>query len=349
MAAGLLKERTKEPRDRHILDLVESGAQRGAGVVRQLLTFSRGLGGERLTVQLRHLLREVSDLMHETFPKNIAIDREIAGDLSPVRADPTQIHQVLMNLCVNARDAMPGGGRLVLAARNWAATEDDLRGEPQAKAGPWVLISVTDSGHGIPPEIIKRIFDPFFTTKGVGKGTGLGLSTVLGIVRNHGGFVRVRSEPGQGASFQIHLPAESAAPQAESPQAAGAQPRGRGEVILVVDDEAPIREAARYALEARGYRVVSAANGEEAITRFLEHRQDIRLVLTDIMMPVMDGPTLVRSLRVLNPALRFIGTSGLDQLERRAEFSALGISEFLAKPYEAGSLLDAVRRQLEPA
>jgi two-component system cell cycle sensor histidine kinase/response regulator CckA len=346
MAAGILRETLKEKKDQHILSLVEQGAQRGAGIVRQLLTFSRGMDGARVSVQLRHLLKEVENILRETFPKNIAVHRHGSQELWTVKADATQLHQVLLNLCVNARDAMPAGGTLSLEADNCVLSEADARLDPQAKPGPYVRLSVTDTGHGIPPDIIKRIFDPFFTTKGVGKGTGLGLSTVMGIAKNHGGFVRVYSEPGRGASFRVYLPAEGAAQAAGRPQEEAQAVRGSGELILLVDDEVGVREVARHALEGHGYCVVTAANGEEAISRFVERREEVRLVVTDIMMPVMDGVGLIRTLRVLDRNLKVIAMSGLEHGEQAAEFSSWKVGEVLIKPFQGHQLLDRVRQSL---
>ncbi|HVW22160.1 MAG TPA: response regulator [Opitutaceae bacterium] len=346
MAAGILRETLKDPKDRHVVSLVEQGAQRGAGIVRQLLTFSRGMAGARISVQVRHLLKEIENIVHETFPKNIAIQRHGPVDLWTVKADATQLHQVLLNLCVNARDAMPSGGRLTLEADNCVLTEAEARADPLAKPGPYLRIIVADTGHGIPPDIIKRIFDPFFTTKGVGKGTGLGLSTVMGIVKNHGGFVHVYSEPGRGASFRIYLPAEPSSTAASPPPAELPAARGTGELILVVDDESGIREMARHILESHGYRVVTAANGEEAVNCYLEHREQIRLILTDMMMPVMDGPSLIRALRILDTHLRVAPMSGLEHAQRDAELAGMGLEEILIKPFDARSLLERVRRRL---
>jgi hypothetical protein len=348
MAAGLLKGKLSEPRDHAIVDMIEQGARRGAAIIRQLLTFSRGLGHERKEVQVRHLINEMVQIIQETFPRNIRLESFVPKDLWPVQADPTQLHQVLLNLCINSRDAMPRGGRLTLKADNVELTRQEAAREPGARAGRYVRLTVADTGGGIPPEILGRIFDPFFTTKGVGQGTGLGLSTVLGIVKNHDGFLTVASEPGQGAEFKVYLPVADA-PARETADAAATPSSGRGELILVVDDEAPVREATRHLLEANQYRVVIAGQGEEALQRFIENREAVRLVLTDVMMPVMDGVALVRSLRVLEPGIRVVAMSGLSDLPAQEELRAMGVSEIVAKPCDSGQLLQAVRRALESA
>ncbi len=347
MVAGLLKARLPSQRDQEALTLVESSAQRGAAIIRQLLMFSRGVAGDRVVVQLRHLLKEMASLMEETFPREIEITSFIPGELWPVTGDATQLHQVLMNLCVNARDAMPTGGRLTLEAQNTELAAADAGVHPEAKAGRYVLTTVTDTGHGIPPEVIHRIFEPFFTTKEVGKGTGLGLSTVLGIVRSHSGFVTVRSDPGKGTTFQVFLPAAEAGGDEAVAADAGQLPQGRGELVLVVDDEPHISTSIRLALEEHHYRVLTAGNGREALQVFLGNQDAIRLVLTDLMMPVMNGVGLVRVLRSLRADLKIIAMTGSSQEAGQAELAELGVPEVLAKPCSPEQLLIAVRRKLD--
>jgi CheY-like chemotaxis protein len=254
-----------------------------------------------------------------------------------------------MNLCVNARDAMPNGGRLSLTAANTRLTDEQANLNAMAKPGRYIVVTVADSGHGIPKEIIDRIFEPFFTTKGAEKGTGLGLSTVTGIVKSHGGFVTVYSEPEKGSRFKVYLPAADE-PHTEPQEALkGAVPRGRGELILIVDDETPVRETAQQVLEAHGYRVVTAANGAAALQMFVQHRDEVQLVLTDIMMPIMGGPNLIRSLRILEPKVRVIAMSGLDSTFDREERDTLGVQEIVTKPFEAQALLSIVHRAINEA
>ena len=252
MSAGLLREKLPDPRDRELMGLIEKSAQRGADIIRQLLAFSRGVEGERVSLQTRHLIKEMAGIVRETFPRNITLVEGAERDLWPIIADATQLHQVLMNLCVNARDAMPEGGTLTITAKNVRLAKHDTQLGAKAVDGPYVLLTVRDTGHGIPPELIDRIFEPFFTTKAVGQGTGLGLSTVLGIVRSHGGFITTYSEPGQGSSFNVYLPAvldsRILAATADTETLAD----GGGETVLVVDDEAAIVAAVRICLERRG-------------------------------------------------------------------------------------------------
>jgi CheY-like chemotaxis protein len=255
---------------------------------------------------------------------------------------------VIMNLCVNARDAMPDGGKLVLAVRNVDLSAAEVEAHPSVKAGPFVVISVADSGHGIPAAIVDRIFDPFFTTKPPTKGTGLGLSTVLGIVRSHGGFIAVTTMPGQGTTFAVHLPAAVDAAGVACSPPVEALPSGNGELILVVDDEEPIRRTMRLVLEQHGYRVLTAGEGAEAVSMFLQNRDSVRLVLTDVMMPVMNGVNLTRALRAVDAHVKVVASSGLTDKESHDELCAAGVNDIIAKPCNAREVLEAVRKQLAP-
>jgi CheY-like chemotaxis protein len=260
-----------------------------------------------------------------------------------VQCDPTQIHQVLMNLCVNARDAMAHGGVLGLAVELAVLDEQAERLHPAARPGRYALLTVRDTGHGIAPEILERIFDPFFTTKETGKGTGLGLSTVLGIVTGHGGFILVESEMNRGSVFKVYLPAADDATIAATQMSQSPFPRGNSELVLVVDDENPIREATRQLLESNGYRVITAANGQEALERF---DTTVQLVLTDMMMPTMNGMALIRALRAMAPTLKIIATTGMQESVQQETLHALGVSEILWKPWRGQDLLATVQRML---
>ena len=347
MAAGMLRDRLGDSRDRDLASLIEHSAQRGAAIIRQLLTFSRGIDGERVSVQLRHLVSEMAGIARETFPRNLTWIDAVAPDLWPIVADATQLHQVLMNLCVNARDAMPGGGTLTVSAKNVQLEKHDAQFGAHALNGPYILLTVRDTGQGISPAAMDRIFDPFFTTKPIGKGTGLGLSTVLGIVRSHGGFVTVYSEPGHGAAFHVYLPAAPGAVTSSSVPVAPDLTDGAGETILVVDDEASIVMAVRRCLERHGYRVLTAANGQDAMDLLAVNAAEVKIVFTDVMMPVMDGRALAKELHRLYPHVRVIASSGLDLAGRPAEVAAGLIAEFLEKPYQSPALLAAIRRQLK--
>jgi PAS domain S-box-containing protein len=346
MTAELLTVRAPEGRDRELLTMMAKGAQRAADTVRQLLMFSRGAEGQRSLVQVRHLLKEMGNIMRETFPRDIAIVEAPSNELSPVLADATQLHQVLMNLCVNARDAMPNGGTLTVGAVNMELGPEDLEMHVDARAGRYIVLVVSDTGHGIPPEIINRIFDPFFTTKEIGKGSGLGLSTVVGILRSHGGFITVDSEPGRGTVFKCYLPAAADTALSALIKTNAAMPKGKGELVLVVDDELAIREATREILQQNQYRVITACDGREAMDIYMRERDNVRLVITDMMMPVMSGAALVRALRAIEPKLKIIACSGLDEDSKRAEMAALGVAEVIMKPFVASQLLAMLRRHL---
>jgi CheY-like chemotaxis protein len=325
---------------------METSAQRGADIVKQVLTFARGIEGERVSLQPRHLLREMEKLATETFPKSIRIESDVAGDLWPVLGDSTQLHQALLNLCVNARDAMPKGGVLTLEAANVVLSKEAAEKIPGAKPGPYACLRVTDTGTGIPPEIEAKMFKPFFTTKGVGKGTGLGLSTVLGIMRSHGGFIRVASKVGQGTTFELYFPATTNVQVAVKGESATLWLRARGEGILVVDDEAAIREVARQALLEFGYQVITAGRGAEALRVFQQRRGEIQLVLTDMMMPEMDGSALIAALRVLDPAVKIVGITGMGDAAGMDALKTMALSGMLAKPFTIEKLLGVIREAL---
>jgi PAS domain S-box-containing protein len=330
----------------HLLKVVEDSAKRGAGLVKQILAFAQGVEGERAPLQVRHLLSEMVQVARQTFPKTIEIDTSIpTNDLWTVAADATQLHQVLMNLCVNARDAMPEGGKLTLAVENKLIDESYTRLNLEAHAGAHVVITITDTGMGIETELLDRIFDPFFTTKELGKGTGLGLSTVLGIVKNHGGFVKVYSEIGSGTQFKVYLPAI----EENINLAIGDRSlvSGHQELILIVDDEPLIQQVTQVALELSNYRTLLASNGLEAIELYRQHYNDISLVLMDSMMPSMDGLTACRTLQQIDPLVRIVATSGLTSNSLFTEGASIGVRAFLAKPYSIEELLDTLQKVLQ--
>ncbi|MGB8701583.1 MAG: PAS domain S-box protein [Thermosynechococcaceae cyanobacterium] len=329
---------------RQLLEMLDESAKRAADLVKQILTFARGLEGERAPVQIKHLLRELDQMMHSTFPKSItATCNSASSDLWLVSANATQLQQVFMNLCVNARDAMPQGGILSIVAENKRIDETDVRLNLGAKVGPYVAIAFTDTGTGISPEHIDRIFDPFFTTKAVGEGTGLGLSSAMGIVKNHGGFITVHSEVGQGTQFQVCLPAIA---NIETPSAKSRDlPLGRGELILVADDEANIRKTLKMTLENQNYKVLTANDGLEAISTYTAHQTDIKAVLMDIMMPSMGGDSAIRALQQCNPQVKVIVCSGVATRETLPQ--TLGIKAFLSKPFTADDLLHTLHSVLK--
>ncbi len=347
LAIGLLRSGEEEESRLQILSRIEGSAQRGADLIRQVLSFARGVEGRPAAVNAALLARDIERIVHDTFPKNIVFELTTPSDLWPVNADPTQLHQVLMNLCVNARDAMPKGGRLSLALANATIDEVYATLHPQAKPGRYVVLKVEDNGSGIPREIQDRIFEPFFTTKEIGKGTGLGLSTVLTIVRSQGGFITLYSEPGQGARFKVHLPAIVAPVDAEEvPVSAPGLPRGQGETVLLVDDEATIREVGKKILERFNYKVILASDGAEAVAHFAARRSEIDVVLTDMAMPVMDGPATIAALRALEPRLKIIGSSGLSSHAEVANAEGVSMQGYIPKPYAAEAMLTTLHEVL---
>ena len=346
MGSDLLLDSVRNPDDRNLLELIKASAQRGAAILKQLLMFGRGEGEGLVVLQLEPLIQEMLKIIAETFPKNVSVQSRVAPDLPPLLGNVTHLHQVLLNLCINARDAMPAGGRLTLDA-HVEPVDDALAKSCSAPAtGPHLVLSVEDTGSGIPPEILDKIFDPFFTTKPAGQGTGLGLSTVLGIVRSHRGFIRVDSRPGEGTRFRIYLPVSSEEQPNEPSAAATPLPEGLGEGILLVDDEASARQVARQTLEKHAYRVVEARNGKEALAIYDRDPAQIQLVIADLMMPGMDGVALLRHLRRTTPALKAVAmTGGLSRAEMAQVLDAES-TEFLLKPFDANVLLETVRRAL---
>lgn len=346
LAIELVQADIDDPEIVAVLDTIESSARRGADMVQQVLSFARGVEGAEISVDLGKILDDLERVARETFPRNIALRTRLPDDLWHLVGDPTQIHQVFLNLAVNARDAMPDAGALDISAENVRVDEHYAILTGQAAAGPCVRITVSDTGGGMSSEVLEQIFDPFFTTKEPGRGTGLGLSTVAAIVRSHGGVINVYSEAGQGTTFRLYLPASLDERDASRADATEGLPLGQGERILVVDDEESVRRITRRTLEAFGYRVLTGADGKQGLARYGERGHEIDLVLTDIMMPVMDGPAMIRALKHLDPDVRIIAVSGMGARGGVANAADLGVHYFLPKPYSAAALLDVVHRVL---
>jgi len=350
MSIDILKTLSSHPQASKILETIEVSAKRGADIVRQVLSFARGLEGERIEVQPKHLLKDLENIIQSTFPKNIRMHFSLPNDTWTILGDPTQVHQILLNLCVNARDAMPDGGSLTIGVENCLLDEQYAAMNLQAKPGRYVKISVIDSGTGMPPEIVDKIFDPFFTTKQLHQGTGLGLSTVLGIVKSHEGIINVSSTPGKGTTFNVYLPAMEMSPASRTDQAEKADlPRGNGETILVVDDESSILTITSQTLQAFGYRVLTATDGAEAVSVYAKHQNEIAVVLTDMLMPIMDGSATIYALRRINPTVKIIAASGFNPTGSAAKPSGKGVEHFLIKPYTAETLLKTIRSILDEA
>jgi len=346
MSIGLLQATAQTPAAQGILETIAASAKRGAEIVRQVLSFARGVESSKVEVQPKHQLDELKNIIQNTFPKILQLEFSLAEEVWPILADPTQLFQVLLNLCVNARDAMPDGGTLTIGLQNCVLEERLGAMNLRAKAGRYVRIDVTDTGIGMPATMLDRIFEPFFTTKVLTKGTGLGLSTVYTIVKSHGGIIEVSSEPGHGSTFRVYFPAAVHPSAARETTAAVGRPRGHGELLLLVDDENGLRTITEQVLTTFGYRVLAAANGADAVELYSQHQDEIALVITDLNMPVMDGGATIKALLQLNPAARIIAVSGLNENSEMLAESRPRIRKFLAKPYMVETLLTTIQAAL---
>lgn len=350
LATELLTTRDMTTDQRELLDTIQTSARRSADLVEQVLLFARGGEGNRVPIDVQSLLHDVRIIVKDTFPRSVRLTTEVPEGLATVLGDSTQLQQVVLNLAVNARDAMPDGGELTITADRVTLDAQYAASHPDALPGDYVRIVVEDTGIGMTQDTYDRLFEPFFTTKAPGAGTGLGLPTSAGIVRSHGGFMQVYSEVDLGTRFHVYLPvtAESAEALAE-PVPPDAAPRGNGELILVVDDEDHVRAMTRQTLHAHGYEVLEAANGAEAISVYAEHRDQVDLVMTDMMMPIMDGPATIRALLRLDPGLRIVGASGLHTSGATAQAQAAGVEHFLPKPFNSLQLLEIIADALDAA
>ena len=343
MGVELMKVKIKDEHSQQLLTTMASSARRGSDMVKQVLTFARGHVGERSVLQISYLIREMQKIVKETFPKAIDFNAEIE-DLWPILGDATQIHQIILNLCVNASDAMPDGGSIIVRAKNITLSQAEADKFAGAKPINYVLLSTTDTGTGIPPAIIDKIFEPFFTTKEIGKGTGLGLSTVISIVKSHGGFLDLQTEVGKGTTFNVYLPAADSTVAPVSAVTFDPDLFGKGETVLVVDDEPAVLELTKNILVHYGYKVVTAIHGADAVALYSQYKEKIKVIVMDIMMPVMDGTAAIRALKAQQPALQFIAISGLMQGDKLKELFGGEAVTFLAKPYPAEKLLRHLRR-----
>jgi CheY-like chemotaxis protein len=342
MSVEMLGLKDNDPETKRWLSLIGENAERGADLIKQVLTFARGLEGERIPVQVKHIVKDLVNVLHETLPKSISLKYDVATSPWLISADPTQIHQVLMNVCLNARDAMPDGGTLKVGVENIKIDENYVRMNPEARPGGYVQMTVEDTGTGMKEETVKRIFDPFFTSKALGHGTGLGLSTALTIVKSHEGFINVYSELGRGTRFSIALPAMEDEVETAVQESASAYRRGNGETVLVIDDEENIVQITVATLEHFGYRTISAADGAQGLSVYKDRPGEVDLVLTDMSMPEMDGPSMIKALRSIDPSIKIVGMSGLMNSEQTAELESLQVAAFLTKPFTAEKLLNAI-------
>ncbi len=348
LSINLLERKLPDEQSKQILKLVENSAKRGGALVKQVLTFARGFEGERTLMAMSHIVKEMQTFAMQSFPKSVELRTSLPKDLWHIHGDPTQIHQVLLNLCVNARDAMPNGGLVTISAENIVLDRNYAAMNPEAKPGPYVVLKVKDTGTGIPPEVLDRIFEPFFTTKEVGKGTGIGLSTLHAIVKGHDGFVTIQTAVGSGTEFAVHFPAVESKAVEGKEQNEREVPQGSGELVLIADDEQLIRDITRDTLERHGYRTVLAGDGVEALSVYLQHKDEVRLVVLDMIMPYMDGPSTLRALEKVDPDVKIVAVSGSTDKFKAAETASRKPLRFLPKPYTTDSLLCLMDEVLHP-
>lgn len=345
MASQNLLNEIKDESQSELLRSIEASARRGGALVHQILAFARGTEGERAPLQIKPILHEFQRVAKDTFPRSIQIVPLFGKDIRPVLGSKTQLYQALMNLCVNARDAMPSGGILQIEAGNVVLDANFVSRHPPAAPGEYLMLKITDNGIGIPDNMIERIFDPFFTTKESGKGTGLGLSTVLGIVKRHGGFLEVSSKLGKGSKFTIYLPTIDPVVNLASNDVTQVFPAGNGKVVLLVDDERVIRDITASTLKKNGYQVLTASDGTEGFALFTQHRQEIAVVVTDLSMPYMDGAKMIRALVQIDPKIKLVAISGLNEDFNLPSMLKKRIP-FLKKPFSLDKLLETLHEVL---
>jgi two-component system cell cycle sensor histidine kinase/response regulator CckA len=348
MSVQILNSKITDQSLKKLIMALESSTKRGSDIIKQVLTFARGAEKDFAPQQLRYIISEIESIIAQTFPKNIQLRTGVSKDLSPVLGDATQLNQVLMNLCINARDAMPDGGRLTVTAEDMYMDESYAHLILDAHPGQYVMLTVADTGTGIPIDVQEKIFEPFFTTKERGKGTGLGLSSVYAIVKAHNGLIKLYSEYGKGTEIKIFLPATQQKERKPMILSEKELLRGNGERILVIDDELFVLQISKEVLEVQGYSVVTAMDGAEATALFASSEKgSIHLVITDMNMPLMDGSSTIRALRRLDPEIKIIISSGLLTNVNSAGLAGLDTQGYLTKPYTAEQLLYMVQSVLK--
>ncbi len=346
LSAEILKKNSLSEKDQRVVESIMASTERGTDIIKQVLTFARSAEGEREEIHLKHIVNEIGQVIEETFPKSIRLQLNVPKTMWMITADATQLHQVLLNLCMNARDSMPQGGVLQISIESITIDEQYARMSLTAKPGLYVVLDVSDTGTGIRPDILNKIFDPFFTTKPVGKGTGLGLATVNSIVKNHNGFINIYSIVGKGTTFKVYFPATSLTETAEVQKGRLEFPSGHGELILLVDDEVSLLDVTRQTLELHGYSTLTAMDGTEALAHYVQHKGSIRAVITDVIMPHLDGVATIRALRKIDGRVRIIAMSGLSIGDQINQSIRPEVEAFLQKPYTAEKLLKTVHKVL---
>jgi two-component system, cell cycle sensor histidine kinase and response regulator CckA len=342
----LLSEKREDDPEYADLSKIFQAAKSGAELVQRLLTFSRKVEYKPIALSLNRQIVQVERLLRRTIPKMIDIQMDLSGDLAEIHADRTQMEQVLMNLAVNARDAMPDNGTLTIRTRNIILDVAYCSTHAEAKPGEYVLLTVSDTGHGMDKATCEHIFEPFYTTKELGRGTGLGLATVYGIVKQHGGYITCESEVGQGTTFEVYFPAIE--PQEEPEQETSeVMPTFGTETILLIDDEDFVRDLGERILTRAGYKVLTATNGKEALDVFRKERSEISLVILDMIMPVMGGRDCLKALRTIDPQLKVLVASGLTTDPSTKERLETDTKGFVSKPFRVKELLQQVRKVLD--
>ena len=339
LSVQLLKPGISGKKYERILNVVESSAERGADLIKQVLSFARGAESAKQTLNIKYLISDVLKIMKETFPKSIMIKTYSDREIRNIKGDFTQLHQVMLNICVNARDSMPAGGELVISTRNIRTDGYGTKTYYDIEPGEYVQITITDTGSGIPADVIDKIFDPFFTTKDVDKGTGLGLSTAYGIIKDHGGYIHVESEAGKGTKFIVYLPAIPIKTEQESKSDEDINVAAvKGGTVLVVDDEPAVLDITRAILEEFGYKVLTANNGHEALDVIADRKKHIDVAIVDMIMPVIGGKTVIRSLKKKRPSLKIISASGYQKEHELVNMEENPPDAFLNKPFSAETL-----------
>jgi PAS domain S-box-containing protein len=344
-----LLERLREDSNMHSESVaaIMKATQRGASLVKQLMLFARKAEPLLESVKINNIIGELTKLMQETFPKTIAISTSLQQDLPTIVADAGQIHQVLLNLFVNARDAMPSSGTLSISTRTIDGKAVSSRFS-RATARQYVQIEVTDTGIGMDEATRQRIFEPFFTTKAPGRGTGLGLSVVFGIVEHHNGFIDVRSIPGKGTSFTVYLPIAERAPEiGQRVRKSIEEIPGGTETILVIEDEEMLRSLAKGILVSKGYKVLIAEDGMQGVEMYQSHQKEIAVVLSDVGLPLLSGPDVFRKIREINPEAKVILASGFFDPETKSEMFKAGLKNFIQKPYMHDEVLQKIREVID--
>ncbi len=327
-----------------LVETIEKSALRGKNIIKQILAFARGVEGERRLVQLKYVVKEIEKILMETLPPSIEISAEIGENPVPIIGDATQLHQVLMNLCINSRDALPKGGKLRILLENELLDSVQAHKLELPTPGDYVRLSVEDNGTGIDPEILGHVFEPFFTTKDIGSGTGLGLSSVIGIVKGHRGGVNVTSEVGAGTRFDVYLPAAQAGAQESEDYETTFIRKGKRELVLVMDDEEAIREMVEASLRHYGYDVITTVDGERGFEAFSNDPSKVSAILMDYLMPGLHGQELVEKLRSVDPNARIIMMTGYGEMSRVMDVAAQSNVRYLIKPFTVEAMLESLHR-----